>query len=529
MPSPTGRFAGPALLLVGTRILNMGMGLVMVPVLIHALGSRGFGAWAILLGCAAVFGELEIGMPAALVRGLALPLRTPPSREACQVFTAATVTVGAAYLCALPFVLFGARGLGGWLRLPETRLFAASQLVTFVFMCCGLRAVLQLGAYALVGARAFNLVAAFALLQPLSSNLGAIVAAVLWRRVDVALLWYWALQVVVVGVGFVAATLRIGWWRGENRGFPGRKQWAALVRYGLVVQASDWAHTLTFHLNKGLIVRSLGLAGVSGYEVASRAALALRSVPAAGVETFLPAATIAAAEGPQSSESLNTMLKLTVYGTLLFLLAPAAVAPVLLYGWVGELGFVSRWVFVGLVVASSASLLSMPFATMAQALGRPIIQARAAFVTVTLSLTFGAALVPGLGAEGVALATAVSAVVGAALMVAEVLGVLRLPFRDTVWRAVVGRWPAALACLLFGSALAWAFRVWLESTPLSARYTVTARAEGLLMCAVLYVACVVAMVVAQGWIRGFDVDERAMFGLLRARARWGEREAPNAR
>lgn len=402
--------AGPAALMMVCRLLNMAVGLAMIPALVHALGGQAFGAWAILLSVSAFWSELELGLSPALVKHLSVALHTGKPGEATRVVSAALSVLAAVYALAVPLALLGGRGLAEWLRLPATPSLAPSGLLATVLVGAALRSVLLTGTYSLLAARHFGAVAALSLLQPMVSNLVATFTALATRDLGLTLLAFWAAQLAVVGVGFGEARRRLGW-RFEPAAVDATTL-RGLLSYGLRVQVHEWAQTVNFQFDKLVIVRLLGLWPAALYEVANRSVLALRSIPASGIETFLPTASIEAAEGGSAGERLHRMAVLSAYGILVFFAVPLAIAPVFLYAWVGEMGYISRWTFVALGLGASANLFALPLATLAQASGRPGLQARAAFVSMLVNVPLSLALVRVWGVEGAALGTAVAMVVG---------------------------------------------------------------------------------------------------------------------
>ena len=68
-----GTLAGSTALLTLTRVLNIVLGVLLIPLLLHFLGGDGFASWAILLSWASILGQLEAGVPIALVKQMAVP------------------------------------------------------------------------------------------------------------------------------------------------------------------------------------------------------------------------------------------------------------------------------------------------------------------------------------------------------------------------------------------------------------------------------------------------------------------------
>ena len=501
-------FAGPASLFIAARLVNMAVGLVMIPVLVHSLGGRDFAAWAILLSCSVVFNELQLGMHTALVRAVAVADRAETEVIARLSSSAAGFLV-AIHLVALPFVASAAHSVGEWLRLPHVGRWHPGVAVLFVFVAVAARAVLLTGTYALFAA-------ALSLAQALVSNTTATVVA--WRTRDLAatLASFWLAQLAVVGAGFVLAR-GIGW-RPRLRLFEpalvGR-----LLSYGVRVQLSEWAQIINFQFDKFVIVRVLGLWPAALYEVSNRSVLALRSIPASGMETFLPVATQRTASSEDKAAAVRVMARLAVYAGLVFFAAPLAVGPVFLYAWVGEMGYVSRRVFAVLVVGAAANLLALPVATAAQAAGRPEVQARAAIASILLNIPLSLTLVRVWGLEGAALGSSLAMVLGMGVLFWQARRMLGHQVVSAMTSTLVRHWPLGVVCLAWGIAVHVVFARWLATTSVAFRYDLRPRAEAGLAALALYAGCLLVLLALKLRVLGLEDDERHLLGRLGAIAR----------
>ncbi len=503
--------AGSVALMVGARLLNLAVGLVGLPVLIRYLGGEGFAAWALLLALAGGFSLLELGMTLAVVRFLAVPAQQGRWPEARALLGQAWLVLAASFGCGALLVLAVARPLADWLGLPAAGGVPAHQAILGVFAAVALRAFLQSGTWTLIAARRFGAVSAVSVLQPFSANVAAMLAAWHWGQLDAALLAFWSAQLAVVGAVFVLQRRRCLPRFGAGTWNP--RTLRELLHYGMANQAEGWAQFVNFQFDKFLIAAWVGLWGVAPYEVANRAVAALRSIPASGADTFLPNAMVRADSAHAAWDWYLASTRLAAYGVIAFLLAPLAVAPAFLYAWTGEMGHLGRGVFVALCIGTVAGVLALPAGTLAQAQGRPALQARAAGLAVAINLPLSLLLVLRLGALGAAIGTACAMAVSAALLVWTVHRHFGRPLASTA--ALLARfWPAVLVCALWGVAGAWIFGAWFATLPPAAPYARALRiAPGL--CAVLaYVLCI-ACVAAVEFRRGaFSAGELAW---LRAR------------
>jgi O-antigen/teichoic acid export membrane protein len=486
--------AHPAAMMVAARLVNMAVGLLTIPVLIRYLGGEGFAAWAILLALAAGFSLLEMGMAPTAVRFLALPVRDHDWNQARQVLGRVwfllALTFGAGWLATLWF----SETFTAWLRLPATALFGAQDCLYFVLAAVAARALLQSGTLVLSAAQRFGAVSAVSLLQPLCSNTAAMLVAWQTRRLDLTLITYWSAQLVVLGTTFFL-TRQMSMPR-FGAGLLDVRRLRELCYYGLTNQMEGWAQFVNFQFDKFLVAGMVGLWGVAPYEVANRAAAALRSIPASGAETFLPIAMNHQHSRDDAWEWYLASTRIAAYGVCVFLLAPLAVAPLMLYVWTGEMGYVGRWVFVALCVGACASVLSLPAATLAQVDGRPNLQGRAAALAILFNMPLSLLLVLQWGLVGAAAGTAIAMVIGAAQLVHAVHRHFQRPFEAT--RLVLASfWPPLLVCLCWGVVVYLCFGAWFATLDPLVRFSRVTRAYPGVIALLLYAGCAGSMLAVE--------------------------------
>jgi O-antigen/teichoic acid export membrane protein len=499
-------------LYVAARLVNMVLGFAMIPLLIHSLGGQGFAAWAILLSCSAVFNELQLGMHGALVREVAVADRAQPDAVA-RLWASTVAFLVAVHAALLPVIVLAARPLAEWLRLPRVGPWHPGVAILIVFVAVAARSALITGAFALFASTRFYQAVAVSLGQALVSNATATVVA--WHTRDLAatLVAFWTAQLVVLGIGFAAA-LSTGW-RLRPALVSGHVI-RRLLAYGVRVQLAEWAQIINFQFDKFVIVRVLGLWPAALYEVSNRSVLALRSIPASGMETFLPVITSRASSGQDAHADPRRMALLALNGVLVFFAAPLVVAPVFLYAWVGEMGYVSRHVFAFLILGASANLLALPLAALCQAAGRPQVQARAAIASILLNVPLSLTLVRLWGLEGAALGSSLAMVLGMAVLLREARVALGRDVVSVVTRTLVRHWPLALVCLVWGLAVHVGFDRWLDTTSVPVRYMRSQRAVAGLVALGLYAGCLLTLAVFKVRLVGLEDDERQSLARLAA-------------
>ncbi len=484
----------PAGLLVSARVANMAVGLGMIPLLIHFLGGDGFAAWALLLAASAAFSALEIGMPLAFVKFAAPLICEGNWAQVGVVFNNAMSIQLVAFTVAFPVVLWFSGSVAQLLRLPGGETLSASEMIVFVYVAVACRAVLQFGAHAFNAARRFRALAFVSFLQSFVSNVSAAIAAVWTRRLEMVLLAYWLSQFIVLAISFIVA-----------RRFYVRTSVAVTLKFtelrdflshGLKIQVADWAQIINFQFDKFLIASFLGLAAVAPYEVANRSVLALRSIPSSGLDSFLSTAAISRISGADVWQRYQTVTRLAAIAVIVFMIAPLAIAPIFLYAWTGEMGYTSRWVFLGLLLGTAGNVLALPAAAMAQAAGRADLQARAAIAAILINIPLSIVLVMEWGMAGAAAGTAVAMLGGAGLLLVHVHRAYDQPLSGTL-KDLWSFWPLLVVCLAFAAIVYLPFEHWLSSLDVVSRYSWKTRISLALLTGAAYTACLASMALVQ--------------------------------
>ncbi len=497
---------GPAALMVGARVASMVMGILTIPFLIHYLGSTGFAAWALLLALAAGFSLLDLGAKNIIVRYLAEPAAAGRWHEARTTLGIVWVMLTATYLAGLVVILGIGGSLAAWLRLPATALLSPREAVCAVFVAAALKSFLETGTRTLYAARQFRVVALMALLQPLLSNLAAIITAWATNRLDLTLFAYWSVQLALLStLCFLYRRQCLPHLDVTSFSFVKIREMAA---YGLKSQLDQWAQFINFQFDKFIIAGWVGLWAVAPYEVANRSVLALRSIPASGLETTLPGAVLLQADRSAALRWYFASNRITVYAVCMFMLAPLAVAPVFLYAWTGELGYVGRWVFLALIAGAMAGVLTLPAAILAQAAGRADLPARSAAVSILLNLPLSLLLVLKWGLAGAAVGTGIALVLSS-------LNLLRSVHAHFGWRVaatlcVASRlWPPIVVCVCFGALTYWIFNEWFATVDASLRYARLTRIGPGLLALLVYGLCLGSMFFVELARGAFTKEERS--------------------
>lgn len=499
-----------------TRVVNILLGVLMIPVLIRYLGGEGFAAWALFLSVGMAFSILDIGMPSSIIKYMAVSLDEKDNAQANQVLTNALVFLFAVYMASLPVVLWLAKPIVSWLRLPNGAHYSAQALFVFVFVSIALRSLLMCGTYTFYSARMFHTIAIISFCQSFLSNCGAIIAAYWWRRLDLSLGVFWGMQLAVVGFVFLRARRVFRWkFRITSVNLTLLRQ---LTTHGLKVHVSNWTQLVNFQFDKLIIAGFVGLWAVAPYEVANRSVLALRSVLVSGIEAFLPSATINAEEKSRAWGLYQKMTKLTVYGVVLFLIAPLTIAPMFLYAWTGEMGIYARWIFVALILGVVANITVLPSAIIVQAAGHAEIQTKSAIFSVILNIPLSLLFIQIWGSVGAAIGTGIALVGSACLLFYSTHRYYGKDMARTLHEFWYKLWPALIVCLvwaLFSFAL---FKVWFATFDPHVRYSIHTRIYPGIVSLLLYAGCIKTIIIVLAYKGLFDREElELLFRVIRFR------------
>lgn len=456
------------MLLSGTRLINVSIGIVAIPALLHFLKNETFAAWALLYALSFGFAMLDIGVPGSVRRFLASPYAVRDWKASERFLVGAIAWPMATFTLAAPFIVASSAWFSRLLHLPDTPLLDSAGLLIFVFCAVAAQSILQVGIFGLYATGKFHLVARIGVLQPFLAVSAALVAAACTSRLDVSLLSFWTVQ---VGASFMTFQVM-------RRHYPVKllrsrvdfESVRRMLKYGLSVQTSRLAEFGNYQFDKFVLAALVGLQAVSAYEVANRAVLALRSIPVSGLDTYLPAAAVVHAEASNLWLRYLALTRFAGYGAVAFLVAPMAVAPVGLYAWTGGTGDLGKWVFMFLATGATLSVLASPAATILQATGNAKTLAIAAAISTLINIPLSLILTQWYGLEGAACGTAFAIAVNSSILVRSVH---RLSGESPLvtLKVLLDLWPFLLICGVWGG-IAYALYIdWILALDPMVRYS----------------------------------------------------------
>jgi O-antigen/teichoic acid export membrane protein len=406
---------GRAALTVGSRAAVLLVLLVSTPFVVAELGPHSYGVWIVVVAIAGLYGVADGGFAPAVGRLVAHALARGDRQAVRELASTAFVA---------NLLLGLALGALAWVLVPSfTELLepppgerAEAELAIRLAVITGV-AVNAAGVLegALIGLNRIDLLAGVRMVY--AALLGAGIAAVLIAGGGVAELAATQLAAWTLVIAVAATTARLAWGAplfALDALAPARLR--TLLRFGLPAQASRISLIGALQYERLLVAALIGAGAAAGYGIASLAVGGLRALMGQAAVPLLPTLTEIAARGERprlDAEFARSSQQLSIAFAAAFG-ALAAVAPLLVEAWVGP-GFENAvrytWILSG---GFAISALATTGFALAQALGRPGIEAASAAVATAVYLIAVAVIVAWLGATGAAVGTAAGLVAGGA-------------------------------------------------------------------------------------------------------------------
>jgi O-antigen/teichoic acid export membrane protein len=389
------------------QVIPLGIAVVAVPVLIHALGEDRFGiltlAWALI----GYFALLDFGLGRALTQAASEAVgRGDPEqlRELSIVSIAVMIllgVLGAIVVAALtPWLAHGGLKMGAALR-PEaaTSFYLLALSLPFVLGTIGFRALLEahqhfgLATALRLPFSIFNFVGPL-LVLPFSRSLVPIVGLLVIGRIFLFI------------AHFIAALRHYPWLRGATSLSGALPQLLPLLRVGGWMMVSNVVSPLMVYLDRFIIGALMSMAAVAYYVTAFELVSKLLIVPAAIVGVFFPAfAATYAHDRDRTAAMFDRATRMVLIMVFPMVLVMVAFSQEILSLWVGaylasQSAVVLQILAIGVLINSFAQA---PFALL-QATRRPDLTARLHMVELPVYLVMIFVLGSRRGVAGVALA-----------------------------------------------------------------------------------------------------------------------------
>jgi O-antigen/teichoic acid export membrane protein len=397
------------------------------PIVLHAIGLRAFGIWALTGALAQYAALLDFGVGPTLARFVALHDARDEHDQIGEVLgtgaiTSAVVSLGlviAALLAAAPL----AKTIGGIATADMRVLLLCATVIFSSTMFANVLTAFSVGMQEMV-------IPNIAFSIGVGLNFGFSVAAALTSS---SLVRYAGANAVasLLSLLVVFVCMRVTGRDRVRATMPSKRTVRQILGYSVKNQALTASSLINFQTDKIVIALFIGPAVAGAYELANRVAAAARSVGVLVVGAMVPTMTSDAVR-KSAHELAETYLRWTGRAALLgvpALIFVAAMPQAILHSW---LGAVPTNAVVVLAVLAAGYVINATTGvgyTLAYAMGDPGIPAKAALYTAVGNLVATVALAPLLGLWGVLIGTAAAFTCGALYQVWLVHRRYEIPLR----------------------------------------------------------------------------------------------------
>jgi O-antigen/teichoic acid export membrane protein len=424
------------------------LGLIATSVLVRALGTERYGAWALIGVIVAYGGLLELGLGVALVPRVAALLDRGDRTGLARALGAAVAATSALGLMGAGVLWVASEAIGIVVRVPAPQIaeFVTALHFGAISVCLGLPGV-ALGVVPTALQRLDLLLRLEAAVALGTVALQVAVALAGGGLVELAAAGALGRAASLAGRALQARHLLGGL---ELRLDPRYPFWSELGRFGAIKVVQQLASLLVLHLDRLLIALILSASAVAYYAVPLELAQKLLFVQTNVSLAFYPAACAAAASRDRTTLSslYERTSRLVAVGTLPLAAVLVVLAEPVLGAWVGE-PFSTRSADLLRVLAiayAAVALTAIPSAT-ADALNRPEIAAYYSVAGLGLNVALALLLIPRLGIMGSGLAILGNALLQAPWFVRAVTrDVVGVPLRGYAARAIGKPLVPAVVC-----------------------------------------------------------------------------------
>ncbi len=428
-----------------TYAINVAILFFLSPFIVHTLGVGAYGVWIVLMSIGGHLGSADLGARPAIVYYIAR-LHALDDHEAVNRYvnsalltfaTGATLTILLGALL-LPFI-------GDWFSIPAE--FGTSAQVALVLVVLSIAATLPLHAFsaALVACQKFGILSKIELVST-AVRAAAIVAVLKAGYGIVGMAWvHLAMALADISLKALFAFRLFPWLRFSPR--SGRwLEVRGLLRYGGLNVLVVWANRLMFGMDAFVIGGALGVTAVGFFSIGSRLPEQLRVM----VDTIASVLTPAVGEMDARGES-NAVSRLIADSARTLVLATG---PVLVFATIFGAPFLRIWmgeayardsapVLTIVTVAAAAHIAAYPFVAMHRGTNRMGSLAVCSLIEGIANLGLSLLLVHRLGISGVALGTAIPAVIIRVLVVPWWFG---RQYGVSLWRLLRSIWMLPGVC-----------------------------------------------------------------------------------
>jgi len=426
--------------------------LVLLPVVVHYLGTEQFGLWVLIMALTGYVWLVDLGLSLSFTKYVAQYIAERDYENVSGV-----VRHGILFYLAVSILVIALGGLLApyvfrALNVPAEQLELARVAFLIALLGFGINAILYVFLSLLSGIQRMDVVNIFTSVA-LCLKFVAIAGAL---ALGMGLIGMMAAEVAVGFVSLVPVVLIV------KRFLPDVVPWRLgfstsmfkrLLKFGGQLQVSRFAELVQLQFDKLLISRYIGLTAVTMYDFGSRPLNRLRALPTTALMGLLPAVSALDVEGNQDrirAGLLRSTRYLMLFSVPLFAFL-AVFAHDIIHVWLGS-GFsqAARTLQI-LAVGYFSSIITAALAVTSQGRGEPQYQMRTTLVQAIVNILLSTSLVLLFGYYGAVAGTAIAAVVGA-LLFTRVYGrrVIERPLRTfggLLAKPVVAAIPPMVAAL----------------------------------------------------------------------------------
>lgn len=398
-------------------IVNLGVVLVVAPVLLATLGLQGYGLWSLLWAITGSLGLLDLRTSAALT-----PLAATALAREEHDRVARLLTTGLTFYAALGLLEVGAALL--WVRVPNLMAwvpepFGKEAHLAFVVAVAvfAINSVTTVFTGLLQAFQRFDLSARIAMVVTVFR--GTILVAVAWGG--------GGLRELVLAEGSVACLQwMISAWVVQRLlpelrvfGRPDPSTFRELITFGGKLQIAHIAHLISLHADKLLLSAFLGLTAVAYYDLGQKIAYLMRRLPLLLISATMPVVSTMEATGDRE-RLWNFYLKcmrMVVFAATPLLIFTVTGAREILTAWVGIAPPEARQTVCLLALGYYVYLVSVMSNYVSVGMGKPELEMRRSLLTGALNIGLSVSLIPLIGFAGAPLGTALALAAGSGYLI----------------------------------------------------------------------------------------------------------------
>ena len=392
----------------GAYIVNLGVGLVVSPVLLAALGVQRYGLWSLLWAITGSLGLLDLRTAAALT-----PLAATAWAREERDRVVRLVTTGLTFYAALGILEVGAVLL--WTRVPGLMAWLPGPLrEEGAFALIAAAAVFAVNSVTLVFTSLLHAFQRFDLAARITMAVtvfrGTVLVAVAWSG--------GGLRELVLAEGSVACLQGLLSARVVRRLLPEVRlrrrpdpgAFRELVRFGGKLQIAHIAHLISLHADKLLLSAFLGLTAVAYYDLGQKIAYVMRGLPLLLISATMPVVSAMDARGDRERlwEFYLKCMRIVIFAATPLLVFTMTGAREILIAWAGVTALEASQAVWLLALGYYLFLVSVMANNVSIGMRKPELEMRRSMLAGALNLGLSASLIPLIGFAGAPLGTALA-------------------------------------------------------------------------------------------------------------------------